>query len=60
MAEGATRLVLWVSHDDEEAAGVADRVIHLAGLPLKVTYDWTRAELKKPMVQGHSLRVAED
>jgi ABC-type nitrate/sulfonate/bicarbonate transport system ATPase subunit len=52
--------VLWVSHDDEEAAGVADRVIHLAGLPLKVTYDWTRAELKKPMVQGHSLRVAED
>lgn len=60
MAEGATRLVIWVSHDDEEAAGVADRVIHLAGLPLKVTYDWTRAELKKPMVQGHSLRVAED
>ena len=46
MAEGKKRLVLWVSHDNEEAATVADRVVHLAGIPLKVTYDLTRDEFK--------------
>lgn len=35
-AEGEKRLVLWVSHDNEEAAAVADRVIHLVGIPLKI------------------------
>jgi len=44
MAEGEKRLVLWVSHDNEEAASVADRVIHLAGIPLKVTSDLSRSE----------------
>jgi len=44
MLEGEKRLVLWVSHDNEEAASVADRVIHLAGIPLKVTFDLSRAE----------------
>ena len=46
MAEGKKRLVLWVSHDTEEAATVADRVVHLAGIPLRVTYDLTRDEFK--------------
>ncbi|MPM51329.1 hypothetical protein SDC9_98077 [bioreactor metagenome] len=35
-AEGERRLVLWVSHDEEEAKAVADRVLHLSGFPLKI------------------------
>lgn len=35
-AEGERRLVLWVSHDEEEAKAVANQVLHLSGFPLKI------------------------
>lgn len=38
-AEGSQRLVVWVSHDREEAAEVADRFILLQGPPLQIAED---------------------
>ncbi|MCE5196618.1 MAG: ATP-binding cassette domain-containing protein [Negativicutes bacterium] len=38
-AEGRQRLVIWVSHDRQEAAQVADRFLLLQGPPLQIVED---------------------
>jgi len=40
-AEGSQRLVVWVSHDREEATQVADRFLLLQGPPLQIVEDRT-------------------